>query len=167
MDLPHRAEAGSSLTVMYPPPDEEGVQASDGVAEVPASDPAVWGPFCWTWLHMSAAHYPERDPGAERAAACRQHLASLPHMLPCPRCRRHCLRWMARHRKAVEAAPAGRRALESLLVALHNAVNREHRKPELELESARALYRSRLVFPAPPARSDDGSDSDSDDPPTM
>ncbi len=139
-----KAETGASTWILYPPPGEND-EASEGLAELPASDPRVWGPFCWAWLHTMAAHYPERpSPGTRRA--CALHLESLPALLPCPRCRTHCRRWLRRHRRDAAQAPHSRAALVRLLVRLHNAVNRRNRKPAMDLAEARRHYRSRYCL---------------------
>ena len=139
-----KAETGASTWILYPPPAEHD-EGSDDLIELPTSDPRVWGPFCWAWLHTMAAHYPERPDHATRRA-CALHLQSLPALLPCPHCRAHCRRWLRQHRRDAAQAPQGRAALTRFFVRLHNAVNRRHGKSPMDHSEAIQHYRSRYCI---------------------
>jgi len=51
-------------------------------------NPRWWGPDMWRTMHRLCYAYPEAPTDAERAAA-HAYFASLCHLLPCAKCRRH------------------------------------------------------------------------------
>lgn len=52
------------------------------------SDPKIWGPSLWKFMHLMADAYPE-TPNDAHAESAKQFFISLRYLLPCEKCRTH------------------------------------------------------------------------------
>ena len=89
--------------------------------------PAVWGPFFWMTIHITALGYPVQPSYTDKKAA-KDFFESLATLLPCPTCREH-------YKQHVAANPLTphldkREDLFKWTVALHNQVNKMLGKAE-------------------------------------
>jgi hypothetical protein len=88
--------------------------------------PQVWGPFFWHTIHIVALGYPKEPSYAEKRSA-KEFFEGLAFLLPCPTCREH-------YAKHMQASPISnfldnRQDLFKWTVNIHNAVNKELKKP--------------------------------------
>lgn len=51
--------------------------------------PKKWGPHLWDSLHYITLGYPKKNAPLEVRKAARELMESLPHLLPCRKCRDH------------------------------------------------------------------------------
>ncbi len=99
-------------------------------------NPRVWGPSVWAALHLIALGYPEH-PTAEQRDLYRRFFVAVGPVLPCAACAAH----FEGHLRALPIDPAleaGGRALFVWTVALHNLVNAQMGKPELQADQVAA-----------------------------
>jgi len=101
-------------------------------------NPAVWGPYFWTTLHMTALGYPE-SPGMLERNVYKDFYMRFGDILPCGKC-------SVNYKKHLQELPpidgflGSRRELFGWTVALHNIVNREHGKREWTADEAWQHY---------------------------
>jgi len=83
-----------------------------------SSDPKLWGPALWKFLHLMAASYPE-TPDIQYKASSRQFFYSLRHLLPCETCRSHYTQLLSIKQPQTDSA----RDMQEWVLWLHNEVN--------------------------------------------
>ena len=88
------------------------------LAPTTSSDPKIWGPVLWKFLHIMAHNYPEH-PTPQTKASSRQFFFSLRHLLPCEICRIHYSEFLAKRQPETDSAEA----LQEWLLSLHNEVS--------------------------------------------
>jgi hypothetical protein len=100
--------------------------------------PEVWGPFFWHTIHITALGYSNKPTYAQKKAA-KEFYTSLTVLIPCPVCREH----YAKHVETYPITPHldSRDDLFKWTVVLHNAVNKDLRKPEFSENDSIAFYR--------------------------
>jgi len=86
--------------------------------EVKSSDPKLWGPALWKFLHLMAASYPE-TPDIQYKASSRQFFYALRHLLPCETCRSHYTQLLGIKQPQIDSA----RDMQEWVLWLHNEVN--------------------------------------------
>lgn len=111
---------------------------------VTTSDPVVWGPFFWTYLHIMARHYAE-SPSSDQQSHMLAFLHSFPATLPCVQCRRHAVKYMREHEETLNSSVLSRRNLMQFLWKMHNAVNARTGKRQLSWSQVQHLYDARQV----------------------
>jgi hypothetical protein len=84
-----------------------------------STDPKLWGPALWKFLHSMAANYPQK-PNPQYRASSRQFFYSLRHLLPCEMCRTHYSALLSKRQPQTESA----HALQEWVLWMHNEVNR-------------------------------------------
>lgn len=90
------------------------------------------GRSTWTFLHTTAAKYPER-PAEEDARAFRDLMHSVARLYPCSYCARELREDLKKH---PDIPVDNRRAVEQWMCALHNRVNRRLGKPQFDCRLA-------------------------------
>lgn len=118
---------------------DAGVRPSIETGARASSDPREWGPHLWSYLHYSAANYPQK-PCAEVANRMKSWLTSLPVTIPCKNCSKHYQEYLEKHRNELDKIVSSRDNLFAFLVNIHNIVNRRNGKPIMSQEEARQLY---------------------------
>ena len=101
-------------------------------------DPTVWGPPIWSTIHYVALGYPT-EPTQEHMDVYRTFYMTIGRVLPCYKCRDN----FQRHIEAIEPieqALASRDSLFAWTVALHNMVNKDGKKPLMDVERAKVYY---------------------------
>ena len=107
---------------------------------------AEWGTSGWRFLHCVTFAYPEEPTSTERLHMY-LFLQSIGHVLPCRRCRTHCIAYMEANLRSV-AAPAlqNRKSLTRFLVDMHNDVNLRLKRPTRSLEDVQHEYEVECEF---------------------
>ena len=82
-----------------------------------STDPKIWGPVLWKFLHIMAHNYPE-NPNPQTKASSRQFFYSLRHLLPCETCRTHYSEFLSKRQPETDSPEA----LQEWLLWLHNEV---------------------------------------------
>lgn len=101
-------------------------------------DPSIWGPPFWAAIHLMCLAAPKAFD-ATTETGYRQFFTSLPHVLPCKKCREH----LAANLAALPMDGAFARGRDSLFewsVHLHNRVNVANGKAEMAVSDARNLW---------------------------
>ena len=97
--------------------------------------PTNWGNNCWRFLHSSSFAWPDHPTPAQCESATKFY-ESLGDVLPCPKCRRH-------YNSHIQQNPPKVRSREELsrwLVDIHNAVNRQNGKEEVDYDTVKRHY---------------------------
>ena len=89
-------------------------------SETIATDPIVWGPKAWDFLHTVSFAYPDEPSNEEKQSAMNLFM-SLPDMLPCKLCGDHCRQNLQKNPPKV----GSKEELARWLVDFHNAVNEQ------------------------------------------
>jgi hypothetical protein len=99
--------------------------------------PAVWGPFFWHTIHITALSYPEKPSYAHKRAA-KEFYESLAHLIPCPKCKEH----YSTHLQKFPISPhLDRRAdLFRWTVNVHNVVNQSLEKAVITEKESIQFY---------------------------
>ncbi len=92
----------------------------DHCVRVDSSEPEVFGPIAWSFIHTVAENYEPK--GEADQLKCAAWIDNTPTMLPCRNCEHHMARWVADHDS--NAACQSKDTLRSYFVDLHNAVNK-------------------------------------------
>lgn len=100
--------------------------------------PAVWGPFFWHTIHITALAYP-KDPSYAHKRAAKEFFEALAHLIPCPVCQEHYKEHM--QRMPITPHLDRKEDLFKWTVTLHNAVNKSLGKPEYTEEESILFYR--------------------------
>ena len=100
--------------------------------------PAVWGPFFWHTIHITALGYPN-DPSYAHKRAAKEFFESLVHLIPCPTCREH----YTIHLQKMPITPHldRRDDLFRWTVELHNVVNQSLGKPRYTEQESLMFYK--------------------------
>lgn len=98
---------------------QEEIKEHSSEGEI-ATDPVVWGPKAWDFLHTLSFSYPDNPSASEQQSAMNLFM-SLPDMLPCKMCGDHCRENLNKNPPQVES----KEALSRWLVDFHNDVNRQ------------------------------------------
>ena len=85
---------------------------------VDLSNPNVWGPVLWKFLHIMAFNYPE-NPNPQTKASSRQFFYSLRHLLPCETCRIHYNELISKRQPETDSA----KLIQEWVLWLHNEVS--------------------------------------------
>jgi hypothetical protein len=83
--------------------------------------PETWGPFFWHTIHIVALGYPTSPAYAHKKAA-REFYESLAILIPCPICREHYVKHLAKH--PITPHLDRRNDLFRWTLLLHNEVNK-------------------------------------------
>ncbi len=87
-------------------------------AHVDLSNPNIWGPVLWKFLHIMAFNYPE-NPNPQTKASSRQFFYSLRHLLPCETCRIHYNELISKRQPESDSA----KSIQEWVLWLHNEVS--------------------------------------------
>jgi hypothetical protein len=101
-------------------PDDQVADSPDHCVQVASSEPEVFGPVAWAYIHTVAENYTPA-PGPDVVQKCAAWIDSTPVMLPCRSCESHMQKWVDEHDS--QNACASRDNLRSYFVDLHNHVN--------------------------------------------
>ena len=96
--------------------------------------PSTWGPPTWIAIHFICLGYLP-----ENKAWYAQYFESLPHVIPCDKCREHLKANLLSLPPDFEHGPDG---LFAWSVAIHNLVNSQLGKEQMPLDVALDLYRN-------------------------
>lgn len=99
---------------------QPGSGSPDHCVQVNSSEPEVFGPIAWSYIHTVAENYDPKD--AATVQKCAAWIDNTPAMLPCRNCENHMQKWVDGHDSV--AACGSRDSLRSYFVDLHNAVNK-------------------------------------------
>lgn len=99
--------------------------------------PTVWGKHLWFSIHFIALDYPGQ-PGPEHIEAYGSFFNNLWKVIPCYKCAVNYKRHLAE--LPVEGHLQSRDTLFAWTVSLHNIVNKELGKPQMNLAEARQKY---------------------------
>jgi len=109
--------------------------------EVKSSEPTVWGPISWHFLHTMSVNFPLM-PNPKHQEGCRKFMEGLPYMLPCGDCGRHLQQTFSEDPGHLIDACSSRDKLAAFVVAIHNDVNSKLGKPQWEVNAAQEQYGS-------------------------
>mmetsp|Transcript_22902 Transcript_22902/g.71337 ORF Transcript_22902/g.71337 Transcript_22902/m.71337 type:complete len:260 (+) Transcript_22902:68-847(+) len=103
------------------------------------TDPRVWGPPTWFFLHTMTLALPEEVP-PETRAGLKSVMIGMQEVLPCAACRRH----LARHLWSypLEEHAATRAGMVDWMINLHNTVNNDLGKRVVTREEVLSAYES-------------------------
>lgn len=100
--------------------------------------PSLWGPHLWKSIHYIAMGYPNEADNMVRASY-KEFYLNLWKVVPCLKC-------SVNYRRHLEELPpidgflGSRDDLFKWTVALHNIVNVELGKPQMDVETAKSIY---------------------------
>ena len=99
--------------------------------------PDIWGPHGWKFIHYVSIGYPN-NPTENDKLNYKNFYHSLQYILPCEKCQMN-------YRKNILENPIdnslqNREALMKWVIDIHNKVNKDTGKEELEYEEAISLY---------------------------
>ena len=122
---------------------EEKIEHEDEIA----TNPEVWGPKAWEFLHTLTFSYPD-DPTPQEQQSALNLFNSLPDMLPCKLCGDHC------RENIIELPPQvqSKDSLSRWLVEFHNMVNEQTNemngtnKQPMTYEQAKQIYDGGVCF---------------------
>lgn len=97
--------------------------------------PTVFGPYFWSVIHMTCLSAGKNVPD-EKRAALEQFFNSLPAILPCSQCGKHL-------KENLALLPFNADDPFRWSVDLHNLVNTQLMKPEVEYDAAYRYWSSR------------------------
>lgn len=106
---------------------------------VKTNDPKVWGPHLWTYLHCSAANYPEQ-PTSQQIDDMIAFLISLKSTLPCPNCKVHYGQYIQQNKDRLRDICSNRNRLFNFTVDIHNKVNERNNKRLVSYDEAWKMY---------------------------
>lgn len=103
------------------------------------SNPSVWGPGLWLFLHISSAHYPiNPDKSTKEFAICT--ILGLPSSLPCANCSSHSKSYIESRKNQLGDICSSRMKYFNFFVDLHNFVNQRLNKKLYTYEEAWKMY---------------------------
>tara|TARA_Y100001970_G_C14101747_1_gene785845 strand:- start:176 stop:787 length:612 start_codon:yes stop_codon:yes gene_type:complete len=123
---------------------------NENSSEKLATDPNVWGPKAWDFLHTVSFSYPN-NPTNEQKTSAMNFFMALPDMLPCKLCGEHCRQNLNKNPPKVN----NKDVLSRWLVDFHNLVNKHTNekngtnKPDFSYEEAKKMYDSGVCFHKP------------------
>ena len=97
--------------------------------------PTVFGPYFWSVIHMTCLSA-GKNVSDEKRAALEQFVNSLPAILPCSQCGKHL-------KENLSLLPFDSQDPFRWSVDLHNLVNTQLMKPEIEYDKAYRYWSSR------------------------
>jgi hypothetical protein len=101
--------------------------------------PKVWGPKFWYVFHSVSLSYSKHNPTKAERKQYKYFYEDFQYILPCPTCRRN----YYKHLKELPLTDRVLRSSKSLFtwtVMMHNKVNKELNKREIEPKTALKLY---------------------------
>ena len=111
--------------------------------------PQVFGSPMWFTIHNAAIHYPVGNPSPETKLRMKNFFLSLPVLIPCLTCREHCTAYIESHKSKLDDVTSGRDKLFAFTVDFHNVVNSRLGKPEMSLNTAKAMYSGQVAITVP------------------
>jgi len=108
------------------------------------SDPKVWGPSLWFFLHVSSAYYP-LDPSPIVRERMKNRILALPYEIPCEKCRTHALAFIEGNRDNLNDIVSTREKLFNFYVDFHNKVNERYGKDTWTYKKAFDYYRGKSI----------------------
>jgi len=103
------------------------------------SNPEVWGPAMWNFLHLTAASYPHH-PDAHLKNNMKNFILSIPSFIQCGPCAEDAHRYIIVRKKLMDNYVSSKKNLFIFFWEFHNFVNLKLRKPQIELEMAWNKY---------------------------
>ncbi|ORZ35408.1 ERV/ALR sulfhydryl oxidase domain-containing protein [Catenaria anguillulae PL171] len=97
------------------------------------------GNHSWTFLHTSAAYYPD-SPTPQHQSAMAQLLQGVSQLYPCGWCATHMREYMQAHPPQLES----RTAVSQWMCVMHNDVNRRLGKPEFDCSRVMERWKESL-----------------------
>lgn len=104
-----------------------------------SNNPEIFGPHLWFILHTMSINYPQ-NPTYEQKQMMRNLILSLPIMLPCLQCQKHCSEYIQTNINKIDYALSSNTELFKFFVDFHNNVNKRKNKPILSYEQAYKIY---------------------------
>ena len=104
-----------------------------------SSDPKVWGPHLWKYMHCAAANYPE-NPSPKQVNDMVVWLQTLTTTIPCQQCQKHYGQYINSHVNTLHDICSSRDRLFNFIVDIHNQVNKRNNKPAISYDEAKRLY---------------------------
>lgn len=101
--------------------------------------PTSFGPYFWTVIHMACLSA-GKDVPDDKASALTQFFDSMPGVLPCRQCGKHL-------RENLQILPFDREDPFRWSVNLHNLVNSQLNKPEIDHDKAFRYWSARCSSP--------------------
>jgi len=101
--------------------------------------PTAFGPYFWTVIHMACLSA-GKDVSDEKASSLTQFFDSMPGVLPCRQCGKHL-------RENLQLLPFDREDPFRWSVNLHNLVNSQLNKPEIDYDKALKYWSLRCSSP--------------------
>lgn len=111
--------------------------------------PQVFGPPLWFVIHNAAIHYPIENPSPETKSRMKNFLLSLPVLVPCVRCKEHCIANIERYKDKIDDILNSRKKLFEFTVDFHNKVNSATGKSQLSYEEAYNIYSGKVEIEIP------------------
>lgn len=109
--------------------------------------PSLWGPHLWKSIHYIALGYPD-NPDPELRTTYKDFYVNLWRVVPCLKCainyRRHLTEL-----PPIDEFLGSKEDLFKWTVALHNLVNVELGKPQMDFKTASAMYSTGIHLTAP------------------
>lgn len=102
--------------------------------------PSLWGPYLWKSIHFVALGYP-LDADDEIRANYKEFYVNLWKVIPCLKCSVNYKRHL-QELPPIDGFLGSKEDLFKWTVALHNIVNVELGKPQMDVDTARDLYMS-------------------------
>lgn len=103
------------------------------------SDPRVWGPHLWKYMHCAAANYPD-NPSDKQIDDMKTWLKTLTVTIPCQACRHHYGNYIQKYGPNLDEICSSKDNLFKFIVDIHNKVNERNNKPIVSLEEAKEMY---------------------------
>ena len=99
--------------------------------------PKIWGPHGWKFLHYVSLGYPEKPTDKEKIYY-KNFYYSLQNVLPCEKCAQNYKKNIIEY--PIDNHLQNRDSLVKWVIDIHNKVNYELGKPQLDYEEAISLY---------------------------
>jgi hypothetical protein len=103
------------------------------------SDPKIWGPLIWKYLHYSSANYPVK-PTQQQVNDMINFLCSLTITIPCKNCANHYQEYINKYKSQLPEICSDKNKLFNFLVDCHNQVNKRNNKPLISYEESKRMY---------------------------
>jgi len=101
--------------------------------------PEIWGPHGWKFIHYISLGYPE-EPTEEQKNLYKNFYYSLQDVLPCDKCAKNYNQNLINN--PIDNHLNSRDSLIKWVIDIHNKVNQDLNKPQLDYEEALSLYTS-------------------------
>ena len=99
--------------------------------------PKIWGPHGWKFLHYVSLGYPDKPTDKEKMYY-KNFYYSLQNVLPCEKCAQNYKKNIIEY--PIDNHLQNRDSLVKWVIDIHNKVNYELGKPQLDYEEAISLY---------------------------